>query len=105
MSGKPFTISIEIAKKTFRLSAPVFSGDAAAPKAIANYFASLPDRKATLSIQEDQILLEETLPCSSGPQPTLRQQVYDFLRRARRCHHHLRCAANDERLGDIQSIL
>lgn len=105
MSGKPFTISIDPLKKTFRLSTPVFTGSAAAPKAIAHYFASLPSRKATLSIQEDQIFLEETLPTSWGPQPTLRQQVYDFLRRAQRCHHHLRCAANDERLGDIQSIL
>lgn len=107
MSEKPFSISIEIdrPKKNFRLSAPVFSGEASAPKAIAAAASSLPGRTASLLVKEDnQIFFEEELPSSWGPQPTFRHKVYEFLRRAQRCRHYLRCAANEEKLGDAHSF-
>lgn len=103
----PISIEIDRQKKIFLLSAPVFSGDAALPKAIANYFISLPNRAASaLAVNEvDQIFFEEELPFSWGSQPTLRQQFYHFLRRAQRCRHHLRSVAHNEMLGDAQSLL
>lgn len=99
-------IEVDRSKKIFRLSAPVFSGEETAPKAIAKFFASLPSQSAsTLSLTEDNVVLHEELPFCWGPQPTMRQQFYRFLRRAQQCRHHLRCAANHERFGDAQSIL
>lgn len=100
-------MEIDKAKKNFRLSAPIFSDDADLPKAIAAYFASLPvNATTTLAVNEEsQILFEQQLPCHWGPQPTLREQLYRFLRRARRCQHLLRSAANDERRGAAQAFL
>jgi len=93
MSDACPSISVEIDwhKQIFRLSAPVFSGDSSASRAVAQFFASLQSEcSRSFSLQEDkQILLQEEIPFSWGPQPTMREQVYRFLSHVKRCHHYL----------------
>jgi hypothetical protein len=51
------------------------------------------------------VMLSEDLPFVWGPQPTLRQQVYRFMRRAQKCRHILSRIEQMQQLHDVQDIL
>ena len=99
-------LEIDRQNKIFRLSASVFSGEASLPKSVAKFFTTLPQGSAFLSLEnETDILFQEEFSFSRGHQTTMRQQFYEFLRRANQCRHLLSCVEQLERVRDANSLL
>jgi hypothetical protein len=102
-SAGKYLFEIDFQKRIFRLSTPVFSGDQA--QAFVRFFSNLSSTKTTLLLEKNSVIFCKELPFVWGPQPTLRQQVYAFLRYAKKCRHHLSRLAYFEKMKDVQVIL
>jgi hypothetical protein len=101
-----YFIDVDLQKQIFRMSTQVFRGSATLPKSIAEYFAALSTQRAALALDKQKVvILTEEIPFAWGPQPTLRQQFYRFLRRAQQCRHLLGRLAHIERRSDVEDML
>lgn len=107
MSDLPvkYLIDVDLRKQTFRLSAPVFQGNTILPQAAARLLATLPNQGTNLQLDKNKVMIIEELPFVWGPQPTLRQRFYDFIRRAQRCRHLFKRLAHIEHRQNVEDIL
>ena len=87
-SSTNYILELDSQRQIFRLSAEVFRGPVEQPQAVALFLSMRLNQRPTISLQKNKVvLLCEEIPFSWGPQPTLREQFYRFVRRARQCRH------------------
>jgi hypothetical protein len=105
-SPTKYFLEIDTQKQSFRLSTPVFRGSSSLPQMAARFFMANASRRTSIAIEKGTIvMLREEIPCSWGPQPSLREKFYGFLRRAQRCRHLFKRIKHLEQLRDVDSIL
>lgn len=101
-----FFLEIDAQSKIFHLSASVFEGGGQFPKLAAkSFFAANPSCSLHLVESGDEIILRKATPFARGPQHAFRQELYQFLQKARRCRKLLRRIAYLEYLRDVQAML
>lgn len=101
-----YFLEIDTQKQIFRLSTQVFQGRAELPQSVARLLSTRISQRATLSLEKNKIIMFcEEIPFSWGPQPTMRQQFYSFVRRARQCRHLFGRLAQFEHRRNADSII
>ena len=87
------------------MSAPAYQGTAASPEAVARVLADRANLSSSLVLEKGKaVMFCEEIPFSWGPQPTLRQQFYRFVRRANQCRSLFGRLANWEHRKNVEDL-
>ena len=104
-SATHYILEFDSQKKIFRLTAPVFQGSALLPQSVALFLATRFSGRPTLSMEKNKVVMIcEEISTSWGPQPTLRQQFYQFMSRARQCRHLFGRLAQLEHRSNVDAL-
>jgi hypothetical protein len=105
-----YTLEVDSNTKNFRWSTPVYNGKDTLPRAAGSFLSTMcvqkssgEERRVTqLVLEKNKVLLREDIHFLQGPQSTMRQRFYHFLRRAERCRELLRTISMIEKVRDAK---